>query len=110
VHRPLQEQRQNGGSNIGAAAASTAAVTPLEAGAAGLPPTEASAWAATTEGEAGREAEAAHAALVRVTEVRHDYLQSVADGSTIYRLSRGDKRVFALRGPRCEWAVEHLAI
>ena len=80
MHRPLEEQRENGGPDVRPAATATTAATAL--GASPATATETTTVAGTAERETGREAEApTHVCLTQMTNVfvPHDYLQSVAD-------------------------------
>jgi hypothetical protein len=83
VHRPLQQEGQDGRADALPLAAASAAVA-FEARTA-APASSRAVWA---EREAGREPEAAHASaatFVYVMEGTHDYLQSFFDSLTIYR-------------------------
>jgi hypothetical protein len=93
VHRPLEQQREKGGADIGPAAATAAAWASVEATAWAAERATETAGGSAAERESGRESEAAPAALatecsatepraaehVGVRSVPHDYLRSVVD-------------------------------
>src|SRR5690349_10361311 len=90
VHGPFEQQRQQGRSHVGPAAAAAAALaaSAWPAGAEAAESGTAEARAALAERESGREAEAAHEALAQAAGVTvalvhvvvsHDLLRSVVD-------------------------------
>ncbi|GAB1642483.1 hypothetical protein KRMM14A1259_29060 [Krasilnikovia sp. MM14-A1259] len=100
MHGPFQEQREDGRSDVGAAAAPPAPAVPVWAAVA---PAEREPWGETEA--------AAHPGLMEVVMelLSHDYLRSVGDTQTIYRQPIGGK-VF-LRGPgRGTYPQRHLAV
>ena len=94
VHRPLGEQREQGGTDVGAPTAATTATAATLAGAAEA---EATTAEAGTEARAGAAEAAVHPRLVGSgsevfsAESHLKDLQSVGDASTIYRQCIADK-------------------